>query len=292
MPNFILKQIPNGPETTISGVVTVGRNDDNTLRLKETKVSRYHARLTLSESAVFVEDLKSSNGTFINNRRIEANKPVQLNSGDRLRFDHDEFEFRAPSKDASRTEVRATEVSARPPPWVDPQDNKTILITPPPKKRDAPKTPAATPAVNHAPGDAPYLLIATGSRAGAKFELPLTAEAKQTWTIGGQSDRNLSLNDAGVSAMHATLRRDGPAWQLTDDLSVNGTFVNDAKILQCYLSDGDRIRFGPLECVFRIPPPAAKSGGAARGRNVALLVAGAFIVTLAVIFGVYKFLSK
>ena len=292
MPNFILKQIPNGPETTISGVVTVGRNDDNTLRLKETKVSRYHARLTLSESAVFVEDLKSSNGTFINNRRIEANKPVQLNSGDRLRFDHDEFEFRAPSKDASRTEVRATEVSARPPPWVDPQDNKTILITPPPKKRDAPKAPAAALLGDHAPGDAPYLFIATGSKAGSKFELPLTAEAKQSWTIGGQSDRNLTLADAGVSAMHATLRRDGPAWQLTDDLSVNGTFVNDAKILQCYLSDGDRIRFGPLECVFRIPPPTPKSRGAARGRNVALLVAGTFIVTLAVIFAVYKFISN
>ena len=38
---FILKQIPNGPETAIVGVTTVGRNEDNTPRLAETKVSRY-----------------------------------------------------------------------------------------------------------------------------------------------------------------------------------------------------------------------------------------------------------
>jgi pSer/pThr/pTyr-binding forkhead associated (FHA) protein len=145
-------------------------------------------------------------------------------------------------------------------------------------------------AAGHSPGDPPYLLFSTGS----KIEMPVTAAARQTWTIGGQSDRNICLTEAGVSAIHATLRRDESAWQLTDDLSVNGTFVNDTKILQCFLSDGDRIRFGPLECVFRIPPPAAQSSGSARGRlrNVALLVAAAFLVTLVVIFAAYKFWSK
>jgi pSer/pThr/pTyr-binding forkhead associated (FHA) protein len=138
------------------------------------------------------------------------------------------------------------------------------------------------------------LLISTGTKAGSKFEMPVTAAARQTWTVGGQSDRNICLNETGVSAIHATLRRDESAWQLTDDLSVNGTFVNDTKILQCYLSDGDRIRFGPLECIFCIPPAAANSSGGAqrRLRNVALLVGAAFLVTLIAIFAAYKFWLK
>jgi pSer/pThr/pTyr-binding forkhead associated (FHA) protein len=294
---FILKQIPNGPETAIVGVTTVGRNEDNTLRLAETKISRYHARLTLKQTVVFVEDLGSANGTFINDTRIEANKPRQLHTGDRLRFDRDEFEFRAPVQDSSnKTEMRPAEGPTRPASWIeDPEGKHTVFIAPTPKKQSSAKAPApvSSAAIGHSPGDAPYLLISTGAKSGSKIEMPVTAAAKQTWTIGGQGDRNICLTEAGVSAIHATLRRDASAWQLTDDLSVNGTFVNDTKILQCFLSDGDRIRFGPLECVFRIPPPAAKSsGGGARLKNVAVLVAAAFLVTLAAIFAAYKFGSK
>ena len=133
---FILRQIPNGPETAIVGVTTVGRNEDNTLRLSETKISRYHARLTLKQAAVFVEDLGSSNGTFINDRRIEANKPLLLHGGDRLRFDRDEFEFRAPMQDSNKTEMRPNEGPPRPASWIeDPEGKHTVFIPPPAKDR-------------------------------------------------------------------------------------------------------------------------------------------------------------
>jgi pSer/pThr/pTyr-binding forkhead associated (FHA) protein len=293
MAEFILRQIPSGPETAIVDVVTVGRNEDNTLRLAEPKVSRHHARLTVKQSSVFVEDLGSANGTFINSRRIEANKPWELHSGDRLRFDRDEFEFRAPAQESPKTVLRVADDTTQPPAWIeDPERLKTIVVPPAPKKAGAGNGAVAASAGVPKPGDAPYLLFSSGSKSGSKFELPVTAAAKQTWTIGGQGDRNICLSDAGVSAMHATLRRDGSAWQLTDDLSVNGTFVNDSKILQCFLSDGDRLRFGPLECEFRIPPAAAKHAGPARGRKVAMLVAGTFLVTLAAILVFYKFWAR
>jgi pSer/pThr/pTyr-binding forkhead associated (FHA) protein len=240
---------------------------------------------------VFVEDLGSSNGTFINDKRIDANKPTPLRAGDRLRFDRDEFEVRAPAPPSEKTEIRpkAVEDGALPPSWVaDPEGPHTVFIQQP-KKKATPKAPA--PAVaGHSPGDAPYLLISTGAKAGVKIELPVTSEAKQKWTIGSQSDRNIVLNEAGVSAMHAILRRDESSWQLTDDLSANGIFLNDRKLLQCFLSDGDRIGFGPVECVFRIPPPAPKSSaGGSRAAKVAWLAAIACLVTLAAIFAAYKF---
>jgi pSer/pThr/pTyr-binding forkhead associated (FHA) protein len=45
-------------------------------------VSRLHCRLTASEEKLEVEDLSSTNGTFVNDRRVDR---AQVASGDRLR---------------------------------------------------------------------------------------------------------------------------------------------------------------------------------------------------------------
>ncbi len=81
---------------------------------------------------------------------------------------------------------------------------------------------------------------------------------------------------------------------MTDNQSINGTFVNDRQTLQCFLSDGDRIRFGPVECVFHLPPPAPKISGRENGRlgRITMLVSAAFLVTLAAIFAAYIFWPK
>ncbi|HVR40369.1 MAG TPA: FHA domain-containing protein, partial [Thermoanaerobaculia bacterium] len=49
-------------------------------------VSRRHARITLNGPAPLLEDLKSANGTYVNNTRIEK---VTLKPGDIVRFGAD-----------------------------------------------------------------------------------------------------------------------------------------------------------------------------------------------------------
>jgi pSer/pThr/pTyr-binding forkhead associated (FHA) protein len=63
-------------------IKTVGRAPRADFIVDVALVSRLHCRLTAADDTVEVVDLKSTNGTYVNERRIER---AQLRSGDRLR---------------------------------------------------------------------------------------------------------------------------------------------------------------------------------------------------------------
>ena len=64
-------------------VKTVGRAPRADFILDVALVSRLHCRLTAADDQLEVLDLKSTNGTFVNDKRIEKAK---LATGDRLRI--------------------------------------------------------------------------------------------------------------------------------------------------------------------------------------------------------------
>lgn len=49
-------------------------------------VSRNHARLALKDGVCTLEDIGSSNGTFVNGRRLLPNQPIPIHNGDELKF--------------------------------------------------------------------------------------------------------------------------------------------------------------------------------------------------------------
>ncbi|MBR5951465.1 MAG: FHA domain-containing protein, partial [Actinomycetaceae bacterium] len=59
--------------------IIVGRSPDSALVLNDTYSSSRHARFFLNEGAWWVEDLQSTNGTYINGQKLTA--PVQLRPG-------------------------------------------------------------------------------------------------------------------------------------------------------------------------------------------------------------------
>ena len=69
----------------VDGEVTVGRASGCTISLTDdTYVSQLHARVFLSEGDVFVEDLGSTNGTYLNRTKVSVAMP--LKRGDRLQI--------------------------------------------------------------------------------------------------------------------------------------------------------------------------------------------------------------
>ena len=75
------------------GPVTLGRADDSTLVLTDDYASSHHARLVPGESAWVLEDLGSTNGTYLSGSKVGRPTPVPL--GQEIRIGKTVLELRA-----------------------------------------------------------------------------------------------------------------------------------------------------------------------------------------------------
>lgn len=100
-----------GQEITVDRDMLVGRHQDADLLLQAAEISRRHAALLLKDQLLWVQDLNSSNGTFVNDIRIEQEK--QLHDGDIVQFASFKFSVLAPAqKITDLPEVEAGPVQA------------------------------------------------------------------------------------------------------------------------------------------------------------------------------------
>ncbi len=83
MPALIVRDGPSaGQRVELSGEVVLGRAENEFLQ-HDTEVSRRHAAIRTGPQGLAIEDLGSSNGTFVNDRKIES--ATTLSSGDVVR---------------------------------------------------------------------------------------------------------------------------------------------------------------------------------------------------------------
>jgi pSer/pThr/pTyr-binding forkhead associated (FHA) protein len=72
-----------GKEYIFSGEeVSIGRDPKNVIVVDDVQVSRQHLRIFQKDQELFVEDLKSTNGTFLNGKPLT--KPQKLRNGDQV----------------------------------------------------------------------------------------------------------------------------------------------------------------------------------------------------------------
>jgi pSer/pThr/pTyr-binding forkhead associated (FHA) protein len=71
----------------------IGRSESCQLRPKSESVSRKHCILVIKDNRVLVQDLKSRNGTYVNDKRLPTDKAKVVRNGDQLRVGKLGFEL-------------------------------------------------------------------------------------------------------------------------------------------------------------------------------------------------------
>jgi pSer/pThr/pTyr-binding forkhead associated (FHA) protein len=111
--------------------ISIGRDNTNTVAINDAEVSRRHARMELRGSAYVIQDLGSTNGTFVNGTRVSGMQV--LNSGDTVSFGEGivlAFE--------SVMDMNATVLSTKPPQTAVQRPAPMPISTPPPVYKPAP----------------------------------------------------------------------------------------------------------------------------------------------------------
>ena len=86
-------QSPFGQTVLEPGVVTIGSTLDSRVVVHDAKVSPHHAVVRSTEQGYTITDWGSSEGTFVNEQRLEPRVPRLLTAGDRIRIGETVFTY-------------------------------------------------------------------------------------------------------------------------------------------------------------------------------------------------------
>ncbi|MFO7871880.1 MAG: FHA domain-containing serine/threonine-protein kinase [Kiritimatiellia bacterium] len=90
----------------IDGDITIGRDPSNSIVIPDSAVSLVHCQIYFRDDGVFVKDLGSTNGTYVNGNRVVAS---QLRDGDAFEVGGSRARIEVPEKDYA-TEISPTQV--------------------------------------------------------------------------------------------------------------------------------------------------------------------------------------
>jgi pSer/pThr/pTyr-binding forkhead associated (FHA) protein len=93
-PRLVVERAPghdSGMIYDLDADVVLGRGDQAEIRLDDPFASSRHARIYRQGAILVIEDLRSTNGTYLNEELLETPRP--LHPGDRVRIGDSEFTF-------------------------------------------------------------------------------------------------------------------------------------------------------------------------------------------------------
>ncbi len=95
-PRLLVERAPGheaGMIYDLDGEIVLGRGDRAEIRLEDPFASSRHALIYEQGNAIVIEDLASTNGTYLNEELLQTPRP--LHPGDRVRIGDSEFSFEA-----------------------------------------------------------------------------------------------------------------------------------------------------------------------------------------------------
>ena len=113
-------------------------------------------------------------------------------------------------------------------------------------------------AIDALPSGAALLIVRSGPTTGARYLLDTDVT-----TVGRHPEADIFFDDVTVSRRHAEITRTGAAFELVDQRSLNGTYVNGERVDRAVLTNGSEVRVGKFRLNFFVSPadlsPSAES---------------------------------
>ena len=232
-------------------MMLIGRDVDAKIAIDHPSVSKRHAIVETVEGNVFITDLDSDTGTYVNKKKIF--EKTQLFPGDVVRIGDHMFTVMDQDAEAAsdKTEAMFTDSKhRRGPSPAFPADDK-------------PETPDSLDITHEMSRDelmkAAYERresIATGPSLtvlGDRGFLYPVAVKQADFTVGRSTKCHLRLKDPFVSKLHCRLVKRKDRVYIYDENSFNGVYVNAIKIRGVALQDGDLLLIGKHVMEFRDP---------------------------------------
>jgi pSer/pThr/pTyr-binding forkhead associated (FHA) protein len=231
-----------------AGKNTVGRLNTSVL-LNHASVSRRHAQVVLENGQAWLEDLGSSNGTYLGGERLHPFEKRPIEDGMEARFGGLALTLRLNPGDRLNREANSNVTQALPADSVLAQAHSGI--GPPLRKEEE--------------EEAPRLVLPTGQvffiREGVN-------------RIGRRDSNDIVLPDSFTSGYHADVIREGMSVMVVDQNSTNGTLLNALRVLplqRTLMENGDHITFGKTALKYVWPqhlvsdaPPGEEASDAER----------------------------
>lgn len=206
---------------------TIGRKPDNDLCLEDPAVSGHHARIVKIQEVLFLEDLASTNGTLLNDRKVDRK---QLQDADIIKIGLYRIIYR---HDA------AAELS--PPLSTPPGTDKTIVFSGPvgPDRSQESQS------------------IGTIRVLSGKTDHPEYLLSKQLSIIGAQEEATIRLTAWFAPKIAAIIGRRANGYIITMTEGGKQIFVNDKVVKgQASLADGDVIGVAGVKMYFSMKKAA------------------------------------
>jgi ABC transport system ATP-binding/permease protein len=241
---------------------SIGRNPESDIVINEARVSWRHAEFRLEGSTWLLEDVGSTNGTFLGAQRVRR---VEITKDCVLRLGHPDDGQRlwcsvvAPPKDA--TAIASPVRDADPPTDFVQSPASGLPVSPaaPPYQPPAPppyQPPAAPPparpyqpaaAQPYQPAEArQYPPVQPGGSSIFRQPSAIMRLPTRVLRIGRAPDNEVVVPDLSVSRYHAELRHNSRGgYEIADLGSHNGTYVNGQRITTAPVTEADIIGIGP-----------------------------------------------
>jgi ABC-type multidrug transport system ATPase subunit/pSer/pThr/pTyr-binding forkhead associated (FHA) protein/ABC-type multidrug transport system permease subunit len=228
---FVVSGYAAGSRIAVDDDLLIGRAAENAGRLGgDPELSRRHARITWDSGRLVIEDLGSSNGTFVNDARLDG--PHSLQAGDVVKVGHSTLEVRSGAPDEWTTQGGSQQVVPTPPQ----ADEPSAPLRPPVEQAGSPSAIRGTlPPTVGPPPPAEVL--------HAKRRIPVPPGGLK---IGRMSENDVVLETDLASRHHARIVPSEGRYFLADLGTMNGTYMNGERLRgeSRWLNPGDRVTIG------------------------------------------------